>query len=164
MLYRKPKNPEDIKYILENLREQDRHEVLIQRGKNFVKDVTNDIMTRDDYCVVGCKKSDDTPVCMGGCVKTAEHGVGIVWFLSTPEITEYKHCFFENLKKEFLLFDKDYWMTFNIIFCENKSAKSWLKKFGYKFDKIMPNIPKNFEFFYRTRKTRGLNSGTSTRL
>ena len=45
-----------------------------------------------------------------------------------------------------------------MLFSENKLAKRWLKKLGYSFENPHPkglNVPKDFEFFYRTR-TRGL--------
>lgn len=158
-MYRKEKNLKDIKYILHNLRNEDKHEIISQFGENYIEEYSNLIMKRNDYFVLGCKKSDDTPVCMGGIADTDENGIGMVWLLCTPEIVNYQHCLLRNIKKDIQFFDKNYWFTFNYIFKENYLAKKWLSKFGYKFDKTVPNLPNDFELFYRTRKTRGLSRG-----
>lgn len=162
-MYRKEKNEKDILYILEHLRDEDKHEALIQKGENYIEECLKDIMN-NDYVLLGCKKSDDTPVCMGGCAKTTEEGIGVVWFLSTPEIVNYQTCLLRNIKKEISFFDEKYWMLFNMLYSENNLAKRWLKKFGFNFNNPHPvglNIPKDFEFFYRLRKTRGLNNAAS---
>lgn len=158
-MYRKEKNEKDVLYILEHLRDEDRHEAIFQKGKNYIEECLKDIMKNDDYFVLGCKKSDDTPVCMGGCARTTEEGVGAVWLLSTPEIVDYQMCLLRNIKVELEKIDEDFWMTFNILFKENQLAKKWLTKFGFNFNNPHPvglNIPNDFEFFYRTRKVRGL--------
>lgn len=158
-MYRKEKNEKDVRYILEHLRDEDRHEAIFQKGENYIEECLKDIMKNDDYFVLGCKKSDDTPVCMGGCARTTEEGVGAVWLLSTPEIVDYQMCLLRNIKVELEKIDEDFWMTFNILFKENQLAKKWLTKFGFNFNNPHPvglNIPNDFEFFYRTRKVRGL--------
>ena len=158
-MYRKEKNEKDVRYILEHLRDEDRHVAIFQKGENYIEECLKDIMNNDDYFVLGCKKSDDTPVCMGGCARTSEEGVGAVWLLSTPEIVDYQMCLLRNIKVELKKIDEDYWMTFNILFKENQLAKKWLSKFGFNFNNPHPvglNVPKDFEFFYRTRKIRGL--------
>lgn len=158
-MYRKEKNEKDVRYILEHLRDEDRHEAIFQKGENYIEECLKDIMGNDDYFVLGCKKSDDTPVCMGGCARTTEEGVGAVWLLSTPEIIDYQMCLLRNIKVELEKIDEDFWMTFNILFKENQLAKKWLTKFGFNFNNPHPvglNIPNDFEFFYRTRKVRGL--------
>lgn len=156
-MYRKEKNEKDVRYILEHLREEDRHEAIIQKGENYIEECLKDIMNNDNYFVLGCKKSDDTPVCMGGCAKTSEEGIGIVWLLSTPEVVNYQMCLLRNLKKDIRLLNQEYWMLFNMLYSENELAKKWLTKFGFVFDNPFSlNLPKNFEFFYKVRKTRGL--------
>lgn len=164
-MYRKEKNIKDILYILENLRPEDKHEALIQRGENYIQGIAGDIINNKGFVVIGCSKKDDKPICMGGCTKTEENGVGVVWLLSTPEIENYQICLLRNIKELLKDFDKEYWMTFNMIYSENKLAKKWLKKMGYSFDLAKPvlaNIPKDFEFFYRLRSKRGLSNATST--
>lgn len=162
-MYRKEKNIKDVLYILEHLREEDKHEAIVQKGENYIWECLKDIMDNDSYFVLGCKKSDDTPVCMGGCAATQDEGIGVVWLLSTPEIVNYQMCLLRNLKIDLEKLDKKYWMLFNMLYTENELAKKWLKKFGFIFDNSLGlNVPKDFEFFYKKRKLRGLNNANST--
>ena len=161
-MYRKEKNIKDVLYILEHLRPEDKHEAIIQKGNNYIWECLKDIMDSDSYFVLGCKKSDDTPVVMGGCAPTQEKGIGIVWLLCTDEIVKYQTCLLRNLKKDIQLLSKEYWMLFNTIYCENNLAKRWLKKFGFKFDNLFgAELPEGFEFFYKKKDMRGLNNAAS---
>ena len=156
-MYRKKKNRKDILYILKNLRAEDKHEAIISRGENYIKECLNDLMKSKDYISIAKRKSDNTPVCMGGVAKTTEKGVGVVWLLSTPDIVNHQYYLLKNLKKELEKIDKEYWLTYNMIYKENTLAKKWLTKFGYKFENIFGlKIPKDFEFFYRVKEMRGL--------
>ena len=151
------KNEADIRYILEHLREEDKHEAIVQCGENYIENVMQDIKKSKDFFMLGCKKSDDTPVCMGGCESTEEDGIGIVWLLSTPEIVNHQICLLKHIKKFLREFDEDYWMLFNTLFKENQLAKRWLTKFGFRFNNPCGlKLPKDFEFFYRVRKVRRL--------
>lgn len=157
-MYEKEKNEEDILYILEHLRPEDEHEARTQKGDNFKEIILNEMMDSKTRTYLGCKKSDDTPVVIGGYTDTEEEGVGVVWLLSTPEIEKNKRCMFRYIITAFDEIDRKYWLTWNILFSENKLAKQWLKKLGYKFD-LKPQgikVPEGFEFFYRIRQTRGL--------
>lgn len=158
-MYEKEKNEKDILYILEHLRPADEHEARVQKGENFKEIILNEIMNINTRTWLGCKKSDDTPVCVGGYTDTQENGVGVVWLLSTPEIEKNKHCLFRHVIKAFKEIDNKYWFTCNILYSENKFAKQWLRKIGYKFNNLKPDgldIPDGFEFFYRVRETKGL--------
>lgn len=158
-MYRKEKNEKDILYILQNLRPEDKHEAIIQKGDNYIQEVFNDIMGNKGHFILGCSKKEDKPICMGGCVPAPDDGVGCIWMLSTPEIVNHQISLLRNIKDLMNDFDKDYWMTFNFIYSENALAKRWLKKMGYSFNLARPvltNLPKDFEFFYRLRNKRGL--------
>lgn len=164
-MYRKEKNIKDILYILENLRTEDRHEAIIQKGKNYIQEIAKDIMNSKGHFILGCSKENNIPVVMGGCCPTEEEGVGVVWMLSTPEIEKHQICLLRNIKELIKDFDKDFWMTSNLIYKENHLAKKWLSKMGFSFNMSKPvlaNLPKDFEFFYRLRKRKGLTNATST--
>lgn len=167
-MYRKKKNEKDVNYILKRLRKEDAHECLIQRGKHYRKDIIKDIMTSNQYVVVACEKTTNTPVLMGGATKVSD-GVAVVWLLTTPKVVKHQICLLRELKKEIEKFDEKYWLTFNTIYKENRVAKKWLKKYGYRFpndeeektlaDKCLLKqipVPEGFELFYRIRKPRGL--------
>lgn len=167
-MYRKHKNVKDIKYILKHLRPEDLHEVKMQRGKNYLKEIPKEIMESNHHFVLGIEKKTNIPAVMGGCVD-AGNGVGIVWLLSTPKVLKHQICLLKNLKKDIQEFDEKYWLTFNMLYKENEIAKHWLKKYGYRFPKEETNktpldmamlaqvkTPEDFEVFYRLRETRGL--------
>ena len=161
-MYRKEKNIKDVLYILEHLREEDKHEAMMQSGDNYIWDCLKNIMDSNGDVIVGCKKSDNTPVCVGGCVEQTE-GIGVVWLLCTPEIVNHQTCILRNLKKEFSKYEKKYWILYNTLYQENKLAKKWLKKFGFKFDNLFDvKLPEGFEFFYKKKEIRGLNNAAST--
>lgn len=158
-MYRKEKNKDDILYILNHLRKEDLHEAKIQKGDNFKELILNEILEDKCETYLGCRKSDDLPICIGGYTNTNEEGVGIVWLLSTDEIVKYKTCLFRHIINALKDIDNRYWLTCNILFSENIFAKNWLRKIGYRFDNPKPellNVQEGFEFFYRIRPTRGL--------
>lgn len=146
-----------IRYILEHLREEDKHEATVQCGENYIEKIVQDIKASRDFFIIGVSKADDTPVCMGGCEHTEADGIGVVWLLATPEIVNHQICLLKHIKKFLHDFDEDYWMLFNTLYKENELAKRWLSKFGFRFNNPCGlKIPKDFEFFYRVRKVRRL--------
>lgn len=157
MLRRKDKTEKDVKYILDNLREDDIKECFASHGENWKEIEFNEIMSSDSYIVIGIDKND-LPVCMGGiCEK--QNNEGVVWFLSTDEIKKHKISMLKELKKEFEKFDENFSITYNFIYKNNFIAKNWLKWIGFKFDIPHPvgmNVPEGFEFFYRIRQRKGL--------
>lgn len=158
-MYEKEKNEKDILYILEHLRSEDKQEAITQKGENYKEIILEEIMNCKTRTYLGCRKSDNLPVCIGGFTDTNEKGVGIVWLLSTPEIENNKTCLLRHIIGAFEEIDAKYWLTCNILFSENRFAKRWLKKLGYKFNNPKPeglDVPDGFEFFYRMRETRGL--------
>lgn len=160
-MYPKEINEADVLYILDHLRPEDKHEAITLKGENYKEQVLKSILQHKDYCVMGCKKSDDTPVCIGGCIPISNDGVGCIWLLSTPDVVDYQHCLLRNIKKYLEEYDKSFWLTYNIIFVENNLAKKWLSKFGFNFNNPHPkglNVPKDFAFFFRKRETRYLGS------
>lgn len=168
MIYSKGKNEKDICYILDNLRMEDLHEVECLRGKNSREDILKEIMENNGYFVMSFTE-DEMPTAMGGLANMG-NGIGCVWLLSTPEILKYQISAVRKLKKDILAFDKDYWLTYNMLYKENYIAKRWLQYCGYRFpqDEKVKNIydksillqikpPEGFEVFYRKRKVRGLS-------
>ena len=157
-MYEKPKNEKDILYILNNLKEEDKHEALVIKGENYVELILKDIMNDNVRTYLGCRKSDDTPVCVGGYNPSGIDGTGIVWLLSTPDIVNRKTSLFRHVIEAFNEIDQKFYLTYNILYSENTFAKSWLSKLGFKFENIFnASLPPDFEMFYRLRPLRGLN-------
>lgn len=162
-MYRKEKNEKDVLYILEHLRDEDRHEAITQSGQDFIEKTLKEIMELKGNYVMGCTKADDTPVCIGGCEPSDVEGIGVVWLLSTPEIANHQMIVLKNIKQELQQYEKQYLILFNTIFVENYMAKKWLSKFGFKFENFLNlKIPNDHEFFYKKRNMRGLNNADST--
>ncbi len=161
MMYRKAKNKKDVLYILNHLRDEDLEEVKAIHGNDWKQKVFDSIMKTDFDVLMGINPDGDVPVCMGGAwhLDKDPTGVGVVWMLCTDDIINHKLCLLRELKKEFAKYDKKFWYLYNFIYCKNEFAKNWLKWIGFNFNLPHPlglNIPKNFEFFYRTKKIKGL--------
>lgn len=158
MLRRKEKNEKDVRYILDNLREDDIKECVVSNGENWKDIEYNAIMNSNSYIIMGVDEQD-IPVCIGGVSATDKKGVGVVWMLSTSEIVNHKFSFLKHMKKEFKRYDEDYYFLYNFIYKNNFIAKNWLKWLGFKFDIPKPvgmKIPEEFELFYRIKEHKGL--------
>lgn len=154
MLHRKKINKKDVLYILKHLRQEDKHEAIIQKGENYVRECLKDIMSFKDSSIMGYDRKTKKPVCIGGIVKNKEQSTGVVWLLSTPEIVNHQITLLRNIKTELKKANNDCWILYNMIYKENELAKKWLSKFGFTFEKIIGM--EDFEYFYRKRETRGL--------
>lgn len=161
-MYRTDKNIDDVNYIINNLRLEDKEEISCLLGENWKQKAFDSIYNTDFHILIGKTKRGDVPVLMGGAWETdpiKASGVACVWLLSTDEIKNYQICFLREMMKEFKKYDEKYWLTYNIIHKNNHMAKKWLKRFGFKFDiKTLDGaeLPKDFEFFYRIRPVKGL--------
>lgn len=152
---RKNKTKKDVLYILNNLRNEDKNELLALWGENWLELSYNNIINTSFQTLIG--KNDKTPVAMGGvwAINNEAPNSACVWLLCTREVKKYIKSVLGEIKKEILSADLKYDFLYNIIFTENKAAKRWLKNLGFKFDNPKPKgliIPKDFEFFYRMRK------------
>ncbi|MBQ8476101.1 DUF2833 domain-containing protein [bacterium] len=158
-MQRKQKNARDVKYILKHLRAIDIEEIKAIHGENWFNIVYKSIMETDFEVLIG--KKGNKPVCMGGAwaIDKNTKDVGVVWFLTTPEIQKHKVQILREFKKEIKKYDKKYWLLYNFIHEKNYSAKSWLKWLGFKFENPKPfgiKMPEGFEFFYRVKIIEGL--------
>ncbi len=160
-MYRSIKTNDDVDFILEHLRNEDKEECIALFGDKWKEETKNRIMQTKFYVMLGKGKSDKTPICMGG-IEQAEQdapGIGCAWFLCTDELKNHGIQILKELKKEVEQADEKFWLTYNMIYKTNHLAKKWLKWLGYKFDNPNPKgieIPEGFEFFYRVRPIKGL--------
>lgn len=152
------KNPDDVKYIIDNLRKADRVELRKLYGKDY-KQKAYAVLNNADFDILIGKS--DNPIVMGGAWVTDKTtpSVACVWLLCTDEIKKHSVSLIREIKKELNSIDSKYWLTYNILHKSNKNAKKWLSRLGFKFD--LPflegvEVPKGFEFFYRIREFKGM--------
>lgn len=169
-MYRAEVNIEDCRYVLDNLREEDKAEVLATRGENWKEDILNDLQNSNYPFLLAKTKQNDIPVliCGAWAADMNNPSVGIVWLLATPEIKKHQISFLKEMKKEIKKYDEQFGILYNQIYKTNFLAKQWLKWAGFRFpltkkkltplDRIFSKIKveENFEIFYREREVKGL--------
>jgi hypothetical protein len=152
MLNEKSKKTE-ILYILNNLRKEDRLELYSLFGKNWKEETINNLKNKKVNILYGYDKvGDKKPIAMGGfdVVGGIDSRIACVWLLSTPFVSKNQFLFFKELKHQFRKAETRYDIMYNFIYKSNKTAKSWLGHFGFKFDNPKGIFFKeNFEFFYK---------------
>lgn len=149
-MYRTNKNSEDVKYILDNLREEDLEELLALWGASWREETLRNIMDTDFEVLLGKTKKGKKPVVMGGVWEVSE-GIGCAWLLSTPEVKNHRHCLLRELKRDVEKSKKKFKLIYNFIYKRNFEAKKWLRWLGFRFDNPHPkgvNVPEGFEYFY----------------
>lgn len=153
-LVRKKINKKDLLYILQNLRDEDKEEVKLNYGDNYIQEELKSILKTNALLAVD--SITKKPILVYGISPLQNKKSALIYMLSTKEIVYYKRSFFTELKKEIKKIDKNYYYVCNIIYKKNFLAKKWLKKIGFNFDisnLSFMNVPDNFEYFYRIRKT-----------
>lgn len=152
------KNESEIIFILENLREDDKQELIALYGENWLTETLNDLKYRNFYVLYGYDYDFKlVPIAIGGFCECFENDktIACCWLLSSFYIQKNRILFFKSVKRQIKDAEKKYKILYNFIHKTNFSAKKWLKKFGFKFDNPKPNnieIKDGFEFFYKLCK------------
>lgn len=162
-MYRVEPVKEDIEYILDNLRDEDRIEMEADRGSNWREEVLKRTLELEDVTMV---HYEDKPIimygvipqelpaaCVGGSLnkdRSIEYA-GAVWLLATKEIIKNQVQFFRECRKELKRWDKEYKWLYNYVHNGNSQAIKWLKWLGFKFDCPRPlgHWRRNFQYFYK---------------
>lgn len=148
-------NISDIKYILDNLREEDRKEVFSQLGSKWKEKLITYFSNKTVKVLYGLNyEKKKIPIAMGGFSELSEKDplIACVWLLSTDFVLKNKRLFFTEIQKQLKMAENKYSIMYNFIYKSNYTAKGWLKKFGFKFDNPYPKylqIKDGFEFFYK---------------
>jgi len=148
------KNEDEILFILQNLRAEDKIEAETVIGKDYIEKTLKRIFEPDIVFFLA-KDNNNIPYAMGGYQTTEEKGVVLIWLLSTNDIAHHRHFVLRKIREELKKIEQNNWFIFNYIFEKNYLAKIWLKKFGFSFisDK---SFSKGFELFYKKRELKGL--------
>lgn len=163
-MYKSEKNIDDIIFILDNLREEDKLEAIENNGLDYKKLLLEQFENTQNEIIIGKTKKENKPVLMYGAWATENPLIACIWLLSTPDIVNNKICFIKELKKQIKEYDSKYYILFNKIYKKNYLAKNWLKAVGFRFPSEEENktqldyeflkikTSKDFEYFYRERK------------
>ena len=148
----------EIIFILENLREEDKQELIALYGDNWFYRTLQDLKYRKFYILYGYDyELNVVPIAMGGFCECFESDKSVVccWLLSSVYIYKNKILFFKSLKEQMKDAENKYKIMYNFIHKTNFSAKKWLKNLGFKFDNPNPKnitVKDGFEFFYKLCK------------
>ena len=156
-MLRQNKTNKAVRYILDNLRFEDKQELIAKYGKRKYKKKAFADIKKFNFDI-GIDEITHRPFIMGGC-NTADKNnpdIGIVWLLSTNLVYNNGFSLLKIIKKEFEIIDKKYFITCNQIYAKNFTAKKWLEKLGYKFV-TTKECQTGFEYFYRINKLKGLS-------
>lgn len=150
-MYRGPKNLKHIKYILKNLRPDDRKELQVKYGEKFLKPAFKNIRQHDVTIVY---RGKDPVLMYGVCPQQVpsrglgsygKEYIGIVWMLATENIGKDRIQFLKESRKTIQEWEKQYRTLCNIIYKGNSSAISWLKWLGFQFKEYNSD----FDLFYK---------------
>ena len=119
----------DCHVIAENIREDDRREILAMNGEEPLDAMVSGFIYSDNprTVLVG-----DTPVAMFGSGEV-EPGVGVVWLLGTDGIEDISIQFLRESKHWLEQLHDKYEMLFNYVDERNTVHIKWLRWLGFKF-------------------------------
>ena len=151
-------NDEEILFVLNNLRNEDKCELVALYGKNWKEETMQSLRGKDFYILYGKTNGKELkPIAMGNFYQVFPkyNSIACVWLLTTKYIYKNKSLFWRNFLSVFRNNHYKYDIMFNFIYKTNVQAKNWLKKLGFKFDNPYPKgikVKEDFEFFYRTKE------------
>lgn len=149
------KNQNEYRFILDNLREEDKQELYLLWGNDWYDLALQSLKDAEVLVFWGRNKTGEiVPVAMGGFypVLNKQCKMACVWLLSTMFVKYNKTSLMRVIKQQVLKASLDYKIMYNFICSSNSQAKMWLKKLGFCFDNPKPQnitLKSEFEFFYK---------------
>ena len=92
-MYIKEKNEKDVRYILENLRYEDRLEAIAQKGEDYKQIILDEIMNAKTRTYLGCSEADDIPVGIGGFLIHKKTVLVLYGFYPLPKSKDIRHAY-----------------------------------------------------------------------
>lgn len=122
---------EDAIYIAENLKQNNRREVLAAIGDNCLTDILRSMEASD---MLGCFKYNGKPLAIYGVIPDCVMGgTGIAWLLFTAEIVNHRRVVGRHTKRGLRAIMAKYERVYNWIDTGNADIIKWLKWLGAKF-------------------------------
>lgn len=137
------KNKQEIKYVLENLCEKTKIELLKIYGENYIQKTFSQIKNTDIFTIR--LKKTSAPVGLFGLIPLSEKSAGI-YLLTTDELLKGNMItFLKEAKKQINLWTQKYELIMDNCFKKNNSIKKWLSLLGFK-----PSYyeDENFQIYY----------------
>ena len=150
-----------ISYVLTHLREEDKQELIALYFENWQEKTLKNLAEREFFVLYGLDDENrKVPIAIGDVDSIFEktQRIACVWLLSTVWINKNKIKFFNAVKEQLLLVEKDFDILFNFVYESNSIAKKWIKKLGFCFDNPKPiefSVEDGFEFFYKSKERNG---------
>ncbi len=151
-------NLDDIIFILENLREEDKEELNALWGDDWFNLTLDNLKDKKNILILTGKDGNKNivPIAMGGFYELFEKNsdIACVWMLSSYFIKYNRLLLAKYLKMVISKASLKYGIMYNYIYHTNHEAKNWLKKLGFQFNNPHPegmDTEKGFEFFYKIK-------------
>lgn len=140
--------PDDLRFIAENLRDQDEVEVSLLTRSPMV-DVL--VASQEASIITLGIFLDGKPAGVFGLTEVSPE-VGAPWLLGTDLLVKHSREWLGVAPAMRDLFHSRYPTLMNMLHTKNTRSKRWLKKLGFSFlPDAIPGCP-NFEYFIRTRQ------------
>ena len=130
--YVRPSTQDDVDYLANNLRPEDREEVLASHGST--KDVLQLGFDESDECWTIVVTDTEEIAGMYG-VGTLDNGVGVPWLLTAPALEKVYMPFLRQSKKWVKEINKKYPVLTNAVDEDYKVSIKWLQFVGFTFIK-----------------------------
>lgn len=122
---------DDALYIAENLKKNNRQEVIAAIGNNAVSDILRSLDASD---IAGCFKHNGTPLTIYGVIPDSIMGdTGIVWLLFSEQAMAHRQVVGRYTKRGIRTILAHYSMVYNWVDSGNADIIRWLKWLGAKF-------------------------------
>ena len=124
----------DIEPVFDNLRQEDKDELIFFHGNNYRSILEHSV----DESLISWVLESDKVFAIGGL--NPEDTMGIVWMLSTDEVTKYPVQVYKHMLSCFMAANRFYKKVGNIILKKNHVSIKLLKNCGCRFNSIDDNL------------------------
>jgi len=140
-LHERPTNQSDINTLIENLRKEDKREIVSKTGTKDIKKTLVKGWLTADYCNSFFK--EDILIGIYGVVASDAKEVGSPFMLLTNEIKSTPIGFLKHCKQKVSDMENKYKVLFNYIDSRNELHLRWLKWLGFEIinEKIFNKVP-----------------------
>lgn len=143
-------NEENLEKFLNNIRRQDKEELLYHFKKNYRKKFKQTVKKSKNTYFVGDKNCN--PIAIGGFQECKRRNTFLVWLLCTNELVKNKKELFKYIKTKLEIYKKNCLILFNYIYKSNFQSFNFLKNLGFE---ILDTKNKDFKLFYYTNVKKG---------